>query len=200
MQSIIKAVAIAGFVGATTAASANAQAFYAGVRVGAATPTGDFAEKSTVTGSDAFLRNATPGLGYGLDAGLGSTLLGLYGSYDRIQFGCASGGCATSGKAELTGYAAGVRASIPLLPLIKPWAKAGITYNEIKQKLPASSSAVSMSTGKKPGYEVGAGVDIPILMGFFSLSPQVRYVRQKFSGKSADYYAFDIGLKLRSPL
>ena len=200
MQSIIKAVAIAGFVGATTAGSANAQAFYAGVRAGAATPVGDFAGKSTATGNDAFLKNGTPGLGYGLDGGLGSTLLGLYASYDRIQFGCASGGCSTSGKAELTGYAAGVRASIPLLPLIKPWAKAGVTYNEIKQKLPASSSAVSLSTGKKPGYEVGAGVDIPILMGFFSLSPQVRYVRQKFSGRSADYYTFDIGLKLRSPL
>lgn len=200
MQSIIKVVAIAGLFGTTAATSAHAQLFYAGVRVGAATPTGDFAEKSTATGSDAFLRNGTAGLGYGLDAGLGSTLLGLYASYDHIQFGCASGACSTSGKAELTGYAAGVRASIPLLPLIKPWAKAGITYNEIKQKLPASSSAVSMSTGKKPGYEVGAGVDIPILMGFFSLSPQVRYVRQKFSGRSADYYTFDIGLKLRSPL
>jgi hypothetical protein len=200
MQSIIKAVAIAGFVGSTASVSANAQAFYAGVRVGAATPVGDFAETSAASGTDAFLRNATAGLGYGLDAGFGSTLLGLYGSYDHIQFGCASGGCSTSGKAELAGYAAGVRASIPLLPLLKPWAKAGITYNEIKQKLPSSSSAASMSTGKKPGYEVGAGVDIPIMMGFFSLSPQVRYVRQKFSGKAANYYTFDIGLKLRSPL
>jgi hypothetical protein len=200
MQSILKTAAIAAVLAATTTQSANAQLFYVGVRAGAATPTGDFAEKSTATGDDAFLRNGTAGLGYGLDAGFGSTLLGLYGSYDHIEFGCASGGCSTSGKAELTGYAAGVRASVPLLPLLKPWAKAGITYNEIKQKLPASSSAVSLSTGKKPGYEVGAGVDIPIMMGFFSLSPQVRYVRQKFSGKSADYYTFDIGLKLRSPL
>jgi opacity protein-like surface antigen len=199
MKASIKAATFVGVFSAI-AAPAGAQAFYAGVRAGAGMPTGTFAEKSTATGNDAQFRNATPGLGYGLDAGVGSTLLGLYGSYDRMQFGCASGACSTSGKYELNGYAAGVRASVPLLPLIKPWAKAGITYNEMKQKLSASSSAPSVSTGKKPGYEVGAGVDIPILMGFFSLSPQVRYIRQKFSGKSADYYTFDIGLKLRSPL
>lgn len=181
--------------------AAGAQALYGGVRVGAATPTGDFSQNATATGNAAYLRGANPGLGYGLDAGIGSPLFGLYASYDHIQFGCKSDQCSTSGKYELTGYAAGVRASVPLLPLIRPWAKAGITYNEMKGIVNGSA----VSTGKSPGYEVGAGVDIPILMGFFSLTPQVRRVRQRLSPndgskRDVDYYTFDIGFRVRTPL
>jgi hypothetical protein len=94
-----------------------------------------------------------------------------------------------------------VRASIPLLPLLRPWAKAGITYNEMKGDV----SGTAVSTGKGLGYEVGAGADIPILMGFFSLTPQVRRVRQRLSpndaGKrDASYYTFDLGFRVRTPL
>ena len=180
---------------------ADAQALYAGVRVGTAIPTGDFSANATATGNAAYLRGASPGLGYGLDAGVGSPVLGLYASYDRIQFGCNSGECSTSGKYELTGYAAGVRASVPLLPLLRPWAKVGITYNELKGDV----SGTAVSTGKGLGYEIGAGADIPILMGFFSLTPQVRRIRQRLSPndgskRDADYYTFDLGLRVRTPL
>lgn len=211
MQAAFR-VAVAVAVLTTAATPAGAQLFYAGIRGGAGIPTGPFAEKTTATGNDALLRNATPGFGYGLDAGIGSPLLGLYAGYDRIRFGCASGTCATSGKYELTGISAGVRASVPLLPLIKPWAKAGITYNEMKGSFPGASSGMSVSTGKGLGYEVGAGVDIPMFLGLFSLTPQVRRVRQNLeprlspstgtsAGKRpADYYTFDIGLRVRSPL
>lgn len=183
------------------AAPLEAQALYFGVRAGVGIPTGDFSGKATAVGSDALLRGASPGLGYGLDAGIGSPLVGLYAGYDRIQFGCQSGECATSGKYELTGYSAGIRMSVPLLPLLRPWAKAGITYNEMK----GSVNGAAVTTGKGPGYELGAGVDIPVVMGFFSLSPQVRRIRQRLepndSGKrDADYYTFDLGLRIRTPL
>jgi hypothetical protein len=195
------ALAIATLLIYAAAAPLNAQALYAGVRGGVGIPTGDFAEKATATGSDAFLRGASPGLGYGLDAGIGSPLVGLYAGYDHIDFGCQSGECSTSGKYELTGFSAGVRVSVPLLPLLRPWAKAGITYNEMK----GSVNGVSVTTGKGPGYELGAGVDIPILMGFFSLSPQVRRIMQRLEpndgGKrDANYYTFDLGLRVRTPL
>jgi opacity protein-like surface antigen len=189
--------------------SAEAQALYVGVRGGAGIPTGEFSEKPTSTGNAALLRAASPGLGYGFDAGLGASLVGFYASYDRIQFGCQSGSCATSGKYELTGVSAGARVGIPLLPLLKPWAKAGITYMQMK----GSVSGSPVTTGKRqPGYEVGAGVDIPILMGFFSLSPQIKMVRQKLEpviatssattgGKRpADFYVFSLGLNVRSPI
>lgn len=182
-------------------ASSEAQALYLGVRGGVGIPTGEFSEKATATGNAALLRGASPGLGYGLDAGIGSPLIGLYAGYDRIHFGCQSGECATSGEYDLTGISAGVRVSVPLLPLLKPWAKAGVTYNEMK----GTVAGTSVTTGKSPGYEVGAGVDIPILMGFFSLSPQVRRIHQRLEPNSggkrdANYYTFDIGVRVRTPL
>ena len=197
----MKRALIAAFAAAALSPNqSRAQALYAGIRGGAGIPAGSFAEESPSTGPDALLRNATPGFGYGIDAGIGSPLVGLYGSYDRIRFDCASGSCARSGKYELTGVAAGVRVSVPLLPLLKPWAKAGITYNEVK----TSVNGTSLASGKHPGYEVGAGFDVPILMGFFSLTPQVRRVRQKIEiggvKRAADYYTFDLGLRIRTPL
>jgi len=195
-------IAIAAIIlAALFARTGEAQALYAGVRIGTGIPAGDFSEKATATGNAAYLHGASAGLGYGLDAGIGSPVFGLYAGYDHIQFGCQSGACGTSGKYELTGYSAGVRASVPLLPLLRPWAKAGITYNEMK----GSINGTSVSTGKSPGYEIGAGVDIPILMGFFSLTPQVRRIRQRLSPndgskRDADYYTFDLGLRVRTPL
>ena len=188
--------------------SADAQALYAGIRGSAGIPTGEFSQEATGTGNAALLRGASAGLGYGFDAGLGATLVGFYASYDRIQFDCRSGSCSSSGKYEAAGISAGARVSIPLLPLLKPWAKAGITYMQMK----GSVSGVPVTTEKRPGYEVGAGVDIPILMGFFSLSPQIKLVHQKLEpviatssattgGKRpADFYVFSLGLNVRSPI
>ena len=206
MKSQFSIAALACLV-ATSAPPAKAQAIYAGVRGSSGIPAGDFGEETTATGNDALLRGASPGLGYGFDAGLGSTLIGFYASYDRIQFECQSGSCAASGKYEVKGVSAGARVGIPLLPLVKPWAKAGITY----MQMTGSVSGTAVTTEKRPGYEIGAGVDIPILMGFFSLSPQMKLVRQKLEpviasssattgGKrAADYYVFSLGLNVRSP-
>lgn len=178
----------------------NAQALYAGVRAGAAIPGGSFSDDAARTGNDALLHAATWGPGYGFDAGIGSPLLGFYASYDDIWFNCSSSRCASSGKYRLKGMSAGARVSLPLVPVVKPWAKAGITYNEMTATLNGSS----LSTGRRPGYEVGAGVDVPVMLGFFSLAPQVRRIRQKLSlggsKRPADYYTFDIGLRVRTPL
>lgn len=196
---------------AATALPAGAQLFYVGVRAGAAIPTGSFSEEGLSTGSDALLMGATPGLGYGVDAGIGAGLFGFYAGYDRIQFNCADASCATSGKYELEGYSGGARVGIPLLPLLKPWAKAGVTLNEMTGTL-GGSGGEQVRTKRRLGYELGAGIDIPVLGGFFNLTPQVRHVRQNLEPyipssssatggrKPANYYTFDIGLRLRSPI
>lgn len=207
MKSRIFIAALGCIAALAPTTSASAQALYAGVRASAGIPTGGFSEKPTSTGNDALLHGAKGGLGYGFDAGLGSTLIGFYASYDKIQFGCQAESCAASGKYELTGMSAGARVGVPLLPLLKPWAKAGITYMQMK----GTASGAAVTTEKRPGYEIAGGVDIPILMGFFSLSPQVKLVRQKLEpviasssattgGKrSADFYVFSLGLNVRSP-
>jgi opacity protein-like surface antigen len=205
----MKTIAVAAALSAlfVTSTESRAQAIYAGVRGGAGIPTGTFAEETTATGNAALLHGAAPGLGYGFEAGLGSTLLGLYASYDHIDFDCQSASCNSSGKYNLTGMSGGVRVSVPLLPLIKPFAKAGITYMQMK----GTAAGSEVTTKKRPGYEIGAGLEIPVFMGFFSLSPQIRRVSQKLEpviatssattgGKrAADFYVFSIGLNIRSP-
>lgn len=211
MKLLITAGAVAGML-SVSGARAEAQLFYIGVRAGAGIPAGSFADTVNAGSGSALLTGARPGLGYGLDAGVSlGPMLGGYASYDRIAFGC-SGNCASSGKYTLKGYAAGVRVGIPFLPLLKPWAKAGITLNELEGELGGPNDGVRVIAKRSPGYEIGAGVDIPVLAGFFTLTPQVRRVRQKLefaapdigesaSGKKpADYYTFDLGLRLRSPI
>lgn len=203
----MKKIAIALVTIAVLTPQLRAQAIYAGVRGGAGIPTGEFADQTTATGDASLLHGATPGLGYGFEAGLGSTLLGLYGSYDRVDFDCQSSSCKTSGKYSLKGMSAGVRVSVPLLPLLKPFAKAGITYNEMT----GDASGVEITAKKAAGYELGAGVEIPVLAGFFSLTPQIRRITQKLRPvaatssattgpkRSADYYNFSLGLNVRTP-
>ena len=208
MKDKVSYVLLAGLlVGAPRLA--QAQLFYVGVRGGAAIPTGTFSETSSVSG-DAFFSAATPGLGYGVDAGIGAGLLGLYASADRIQFECDKDLCDERGKYKLSGVSAGVRLGVPLFPLIKPWVKAGVVVNDITGTLSGGAAATRIETVRRPGYELGAGIDIPIA-GIFSVTPQGRYVRQRLkyrlepAGAAAgprdvNYYTFDIAFRLRSPI
>ena len=194
---------------AFTALPVHAQLFYVGVRVGAGIPTGVFADSASGPAEDRILGAAKNGLGYGLDAGISLGPLGFYAGYDHFDFDCDESSCASGGKYELEGVSAGVRLAVPLIPLIKPWVKAGVTYHEIKATPGSASSLSAFSTERSPGYELGAGVDIPVAGGFLSLTPQVRYIGQKLeyrlpgsssdSEKEANYYTFDLGLRLRSP-
>ncbi len=187
------------------AAPVHAQLVYGGVRAGAGVPSGTFAEVATTTSTDGALRGAKPGVGYGLDAGVSLGPIGLYGGYDRIDFECQAAACNSNGKYRLSGVSAGVRLGVPLIPIVKPWVKAGVTFNEINGT--ASGTGVTkIATERTPGYELGAGIDIPILV-LFSITPQVRYVGQRLdlkglsagSKSNVSYYTFDIGLRARTP-
>lgn len=195
-------------------ATVHSQLFFVGVRGGAAVPKGSFAEAPQGSESP-LLKGAKPGLGYGLDAGLSlGPLLGLYAATDRIDFDCRPASCAASGKYKLKGASAGLRMGIPLVPLallIKPWVRAGITVNQLTGTFNGGASGTTVTTEKRPGYELGGGVDLPV-MTFFSITPQLRYVRQNLkykppassgltgSTRSADYYTFDLGFRFRSPI
>jgi opacity protein-like surface antigen len=192
-------------------ARADAQLFYVGIRGGAAMPAGVFGETDT-NSSETVLEGAKTGFGYGLDAGINLGPLGFYAGFDQLRFECAESACpADDGKYKLKGASAGVRLSVPLFPIIKPWVKAGVTFNELEADFGTASSFSGFKTEKTPGYEAAAGFDIPF-GGIFSITPQVRYVGQKLkyrvpgvttgdkSSEEANYYTFDLGLRLRSPL
>ncbi len=209
MKLMWKCALIAGLVLASSQ-ELRAQLFYVGIRGGAAAPTGTFS-KTNPEAADQFLQEAGPGFGYGVDAGIGAGFLGLYASADRIQFECANDPCGAAGRYKLSGVAGGIRIGIPLFPLIKPWVKGGFVVNDLTGTLSGDASATRIETARRPGYEMGGGIDIPVA-GFFSVTPQVRYVRQRLKyrlepggiagtgAKDVNYYTFDIGLRLRSPI
>jgi opacity protein-like surface antigen len=204
MKSLAIAAAVLGM--AVTSAPLEAQLLYVGVRGGAGIPTGKFSETPAAAGQVA--AGAKTGFGYGLDAGVNLGPLGFYAGFDRIEFDCEDGSCSSESKYKLQGISGGVRLSIPLFPVIKPWVKAGVTYNALDADYGPTSSLSDFETDRKPGYELGAGFDIPVAGGFLSLTPQVRYVRQKLdyeangetSSNDVNYYTVDLGLRLRSPI
>lgn len=202
MKNLIRAATVASAM-FVLSAPLHAQLLYFGVRGGAGVPAGTFAEAYQPSATDGVLRGAKPGVGYGLDAGVGLGPLGVYAGYDRIDFDCDA--CASNAKYELSGVSAGVRFGIPLFPIIKPWVKAGVTFNEINSTA-TGAGVTKIATDRTPGYEVGAGIDIPVL-GLFAITPQARYVGQKLDLKGAysgtktnvSYYTFDVGFKLKTP-
>ncbi len=209
MKNAALIAATAGLVSLAT--PAEAQFVYFGLRGGAAVPTGAFAEGGT-TGENQLVEGAKTGFGYGLDAGINLGPLGIYAGFDKMRFECAEAACsAPDSKFKMQGVSAGVRLILPLIPMMKPWVKAGVTFSELETQFGGASSTPQFSSERTPGYEVGAGVDIPFL-GFFSITPQVRYVGQKFDYKlpgvtsgdtttdKANYYTFDLGLRIRSPI
>ncbi|MEO5588203.1 MAG: hypothetical protein ABIS03_01355, partial [Gemmatimonadaceae bacterium] len=162
--------------------------------------------------SNPLVRGARPGFSYGLEGTAGIGALGIYAATEKVNFDCQSQACATSGKYSVQGITAGLRLGIPILPLIigiKPWARAGITVGKISGIARSSAGQIDVTSKRGPGYELGAGIDIPVLQ-FFSLTPQGRIVRQRFdydatngggSGKSTvSYYTFELAFKVRSPI
>lgn len=198
-------IAIIAGAFAASAGPVHAQLAYIGIRGGVGVPSGTFGESLYSDTPDGVVRGAKPGPGYGVDAGVSLGVIGLYAGYDHIDFECKSAQCPSGSKYKLEGVSAGVRLGVPLIPIVKPWVKAGVTFNEINGTN-TGTNATKITTDRNPGYEVGAGLDIPVLM-LFSITPQVRYVGQKldlkgvYSGTKTNvsYYTFDIGLRARTP-
>jgi hypothetical protein len=188
----------------------HAQGIYFGVRGGAGIPTGSFTENTATSGSSTGLLDAAKtGFGYGLDAGLQMGVIGVYGGFDHINFDCQSASCNTDGKYRLQGLAVGLKLVPPGLSGIRPWVKGGVTFNELEGGY--GNGQTDLKTDRKPGFEVGAGLDIPIF-GLLSFTPQARYVGQNFNYKvpgvtstttdnqGVNYLTFDLGLSVHNPL
>jgi hypothetical protein len=208
---LVKVFLAVGALVLASAAPAGAQGLYLGLRGGGAIPTGTFSD-DTGAGSEATLNAAKSGFGYGLDAGLSLGPLGIYAGFDHINFDCESNTCNSDGKYKLMGVAAGVRLSLPGKMMVHPWVKGGVTFNELQGSFGSSSTTNELTTDRNPGYEIAAGLDIPLLR-IFSLYPQARFVGQNFKYKvpgvnntatkpesKANYMTFDLGLSVHNPL
>ena len=206
-MKMAKPIVLTLLAAALVSVTARGQGFYLGLRGGAGIPTGDFSNTgSSATAVDA----AKSGFGYGVDAGLSLGFIGVYAGFDHIKFDCESNTCDSDGKYSLQGLAAGLRLSLPGSSLVHPWVKGGVTFNELKGEFGTSSQG--LSTDRNPGYEIAAGLDIPLLR-IFSLYPQARYVGQNLKydipgvtnnatspEAKANYMTFDLGLSFHNPL
>ena len=192
------------------APAASAQSISIGLRGTGSIPTGSFAEDQTSTNA-ALIEGAKNGFGYGLDVGLGLGMFGVYAGFDHIKFDCATATCKTDGKYTLQGVTVGVKLMPPMISMLRPFIKGGVTFNNLKGGYGGSSSN-RLETDQQPGYEIGAGGDIGFL-GIVSITPQVRYVGQNLKAKvpgvtttttttttqGVNYLSFDLGLSVHTP-
>jgi hypothetical protein len=207
------------FALAFSAIHLSAQSISLGLRGSGAFPTGGFSDAVPVytpvncpacntVGPSSAMAAAKNGFGYGLDAGLQLGIAGVYASFDHITFDCASYACNSDGNYKLMGATAGVKLSMPGSSILRPFVKGGVTFNQLE----GAYNGSELKTDRKPGYEVGVGLDIGIL-GLLSFSPQARYVGQNFKynvpgistagaepTQGANYYTFDLGLSVHNPL
>jgi len=211
-MNLPRKVAVAAAAVALVSQPLTAQSFHLGLRGGAGIPTGAFSEDpSGSSASDAVVQGAKTGFGYGLDAGIGLGMFGLYAGFDKIKFDCETTTCTSSGEYQLAGVSAGIRLTPPGMSFFRPWIKGGVTFNELKGSYGSASSDNGITTDRTPGYEVGAGLDIPVF-GLFALTPQVRYVGQNLKYKvpgvtspdpddkaGVNYFTVDLGLSITNP-
>jgi opacity protein-like surface antigen len=191
-------------------ATLAAQSISFGLRGTGSFPTGSFAQQASGPSSDVLIEGAKSGFGYGLDLGLGLGPIGIYAGFDHIKFDCQTETCQSDGKYTLQGVTAGVKLAMPMLNRFRPYVKGGVTFQDLQGGYGASSSNV-LVTDKTPGYEIGLGLDYSLL-SVLSLTPQARYVGQKFKARipgvetptestaqGANYFTFDLGLSVHTP-
>ena len=204
MKAIRTAALVAGLV--LSAAQLHAQTIYMGLRGGGAYPTGEFGQTG---GGSTLLDAAKSGFGYGFDAGLQLGFVGMYAGFAHIDFSCESSTCNSDGKYLLRGAVAGLKLLVPHTTIIRPFAKGGVTFNQLEGGY-KNGQLTELKTDHKPGYEIGAGLDVNIL-GLVTLSPEARYVGQNFRYKvpgvntvgatptqGVNYFTFDVGLSFRN--
>lgn len=209
MRNTHKTISLAvGFM--SLASALAAQSISIGLRGSGTLPTGAFSQTQTsAPTADATLQGAKSGFGYGLDAGLSVAFIGIYASFDHIQFDCQTATCQTDGKYTLQGVTAGVKLFLPSVSIARPYIKGGVTFNDLQGGYGGQSSN-ALTTDYAPGYEVGGGLDVSML-GILSFCPQLRYVGQNLkakipgviapnpTGQAVNYFAFDLGLSVHTP-
>jgi len=210
MKSIYRMVTLASSL-ALTSAALSAQSISLGLRGSGSFPTGSFAQtEATAPGSDVMIEGAKSGFGYGLDVGVGFGPIGVYAGFDHIKFDCQTETCQQDGKYTLQGVTAGLKLALPMASRFRPFVRGGVTFQDLQGGYGESKSNV-LTTDKTPGYEVGVGLDYSLL-GILSLTPQARYVGQKFKPKipgvetpvtstaqGVNYFTFDLGLSVHTP-
>lgn len=191
---VVGMIAVAGLVAATRPAMAQGVIPLAVEgRVGVAFPTGDLGENDDVGA----------GFGFGGDVVLRVfPLVNVYGGWEHYSFdgkGESDGSSVTD-----SGIRAGAQLSIPvgMVTGFSPFVSAGLLYNRASAEAGEGSASLKFTSDWKLGYEVGAGVSVPVAPAV-SVVPAVRYRAHdvEFSDfdvawGSISYLSLEMGVKV----
>jgi hypothetical protein len=200
----MKRLVSSGLLAIALVAASDAQAqgilpFSIEARGGLAFPTSDFPTGNGGVGE------AENGVGFGVNAAFNFLPgVAVYGGWDRVTFG-AGDTLLGGGDAEFIdqGFAVGGKLSLPLglLVGVSPWVKAGALIRTLDlEGNEGESLFAGEASGRSTGFEVGAGVDIPLGL-VLSFTPGVTYRTYKpdFGGESDDAVSYvDVSLGLRA--
>jgi hypothetical protein len=199
---------------AVMTADAGGQGISLTLRGGAGLPLGQFAESPSGPGEADILQGARTGFGYGLDVALLlNRMVGLYAGLDRMAFECEEQACGRDNRYTFSGLTGGVMLTPFQARGLVPWIRGGVTFHELSGSYQAQGGIGDLTSDRAPGYEVGAGVAIPIL-GILAVTPQVRYLGQSPRARiegiqypggdevdtNAGYLTFDLGFGFHTPM
>jgi opacity protein-like surface antigen len=163
---VVGMMAVAGLVAAARPAMAQGVIPLAVEgRAGVGFPTGDFGDNDDIG----------TGFGFGGDVVLRVLpLVNIYGGWEYYSFD----GKGESDGSRITdsGARAGAQLSIPVGPVtgVSPFVSAGVLYNRATAEASEGSASLKFTSDWKLGYEVGAGVAVPVAPAV-SVIPAVRY-------------------------
>jgi len=147
------------------------------------------------------------GFGFGIAAKYPvAPILALYAGWDRFEFDGTPGDAGV--EVVDRGFRVGAQLGLPE-PIggLDPFVTAGVTYNRATLEVRDEAGTTEVEDGRSPGYEVGAGVMVPVARGVW-LVPEGRYRLRSADLPIASlgdgdvrirYLAFNLGVVIRLP-
>jgi hypothetical protein len=139
------------------------------VRGGAWLPTSD------LVGAQGFEGSASTDASFGVHFVLRRGLISFVAGFSEHRFGCTAVGCGEAVDFVSTAWDLGVRVNLREAGIV-PWVSLGATAALFDAHVDAGGGVAREASDRSWGYEVGAGVLVP-LGGPFALNPGVRYGR-----------------------
>ncbi len=139
------------------------------VRGGAWIPTAD------LTGAQGFEGDASREATFGVHFVLRSGLISYVAGFSEHRFGCEMGRCGEAVDFVSTSWDLGIRVNLRASGIV-PWVSLGATAALFDARVDTVNGVEREGSERGWGYEVGAGVLVPI-GGPFALNPGVRYAR-----------------------
>ena len=127
------------------------------------------------SGAQGFEGSASTDASFGVHFVLRSGLISFVAGFSEHRFGCTAAQCGEAVDFVSTPWDLGVRVNLREVGIV-PWVSLGATSALFDAHIEAGGAAAREASDRSWGYEVGAGVLVPV-GGPFALNPGMRYGR-----------------------